>query len=228
VLVGEPGRDDVLLASPIILEDHPTLAGESPGSLFDSTEIDEILTLRILTMTDEEKAEARATDPLAAQIVDRSENLSADELSRLHGAMRSPDVGGSMWTAPSETGQEDPAEDTPWWDPGRDASADPEKDTVTIAGLRVGKGSLVVVHPTRRADAQDLFFAGQTARVTGVNFDVDGATHVSVVLVDDPAADLHDWYGRYLYFDPEELEPVGNGVEPDMTTGSDQRKETRS
>ena len=48
------------------------------------------------------------------------------------------------------------------------------------------------VHPSRRADAQDLFFADQVARVTAVLSDVDGSTHVALVLVDDPAADLHD------------------------------------
>ena len=41
-----------------------------------------------------------------------------------------------------------------------------------------------------------------------MHFDVDGETHVAVVLVDDPAAELHDWYGRYLYFAPDELEPL--------------------
>jgi hypothetical protein len=64
------------------------------------------------------------------------------------------------------------------------------------------------VHPKRRADAQDLFFADQVARVSAVVSDVDGGTHVAVVLADDPAADLHDWYGRYLYFAPDEIEPV--------------------
>jgi hypothetical protein len=29
-----------------------------------------------------------------------------------------------------------------------------------------------------------------------------------VVIDDDPAADLHDWYGRYLYFAPDEIEPL--------------------
>ena len=48
----------------------------------------------------------------------------------------------------------------------------------------------------------------QVARVTGVLFDVDGGTHVAVVLEDDPAADLHDWYGRYSYFAPDEIEPL--------------------
>jgi len=27
------------------------------------------------------------------------------------------------------------------------------------------------------------------------------------VLDNDPAADLHEWYGRYLYFSPEEVDP---------------------
>ena len=59
-----------------------------------------------------------------------------------------------------------------------------------------------------RADAQDLFFSGKTARVTSVHEDVDGNQHVGVVVDDDPAADLHEWYGRYLYFAPDEVEPL--------------------
>jgi hypothetical protein len=53
-----------------------------------------------------------------------------------------------------------------------------------------------------------MFLAGQDAVVTAVLSDVDGQTHVAVVLADDPAADLHDWYGRYWYFGPDELEPL--------------------
>jgi hypothetical protein len=199
VLAGPAGSIETLLVSPIILEDHPALADESAGALFDSTEIDEILTLRILTMTEQEKSQARATDPRAAEIIDRSENLSVEEMTRLHGALRNPHA----LDRPADTTSE-----VPWWDPERDASVDPGTDTVMVAGQPVGRGSLVRIHPSRRADAQDLFFADQTARVTGVHFDVDGATHVGVVLVDDPAADLHDWYGRYLYFDPDEIEPI--------------------
>ncbi len=62
VLVGEEGERDTMLSSPIILYDYPQIAPESPGSLFDGTEIDEILSLRILTMTDEEKHEMRQSD----------------------------------------------------------------------------------------------------------------------------------------------------------------------
>ena len=81
-------------------------------------------------------------------------------------------------------------------------------DAVEVGGVSVSKGSLVRLHPSRRADAQDFFFADQVARVTAVLSDVDGGVHVAVVLADDPAADLHDWYGRYLYFAPDELEPL--------------------
>jgi hypothetical protein len=90
VLVGEPGRCDVLLAAPIILYDYPAIAPQSPGDLFDATEIDEILTLRTMTLTDDEKREARETDPKAAAIIDRAEQLSPEALSRLHGTMRYP------------------------------------------------------------------------------------------------------------------------------------------
>jgi hypothetical protein len=102
----------------------------------------------------------------------------------------------------------------PWWDPAADAAVRPETDAVLINGVRVAKDSLVRVHPSRRADAQDLFFAGQLARVTAVLGDVDGGVHVALVLVDDPAADLHDWYGRYFYFAPDELEPLPAAAGP--------------
>jgi hypothetical protein len=88
VLVGERGSRDTLLSSPIILEDHPRIAPESPGDLFDGGEIDGLLTLNILSLTDEEKAEMRASDPRAREILERTESLSEEELRRLHGAIR--------------------------------------------------------------------------------------------------------------------------------------------
>jgi hypothetical protein len=89
VLIGDTSRSTVMLASPIILYDNPSIAEESPGDLFDGTEIDEILTLRTMTLTDEEKREARATDPRAAAIVDRVDSMPPELLERLHGAVRS-------------------------------------------------------------------------------------------------------------------------------------------
>jgi hypothetical protein len=89
VLAGPQGRRDVVLSSPIIMYDHPGVAPESPGDLFDAGEIDEILSLRTLTLTDEEKREARATDLRAKAIVDRVDALPKEIFARLHGAVRS-------------------------------------------------------------------------------------------------------------------------------------------
>jgi hypothetical protein len=154
----------------------------------------------VMTMTDEEKAQARATDPRAAQIIDSCDAMSPEAMSRLHGALRDPrqDVG----LIPEVP------EGVDWWDPLADNAVQPEIDAVLVNGVRVARGSRVLLHPMRRADAQDLFFAGRTARVTTVHEDVDGNQHVGVVVEDDPAADLHDWYGRYLYFSPDEVEPL--------------------
>lgn len=88
VLVGEPGERGTVLASPIILEDHPRIAPESPGDLFDGGEIDQLLTLSILSLTDEEKDEMRRSDPRAREILERTEALSEEELMGLHGTMR--------------------------------------------------------------------------------------------------------------------------------------------
>jgi hypothetical protein len=88
VLVGEDGERHTVLSSPIILEDHPRIAPESPGDLFDGGEIDQLLVLNILALTDEEKEEMRATDPRTREILERTEGLTPDELMGLHGAIR--------------------------------------------------------------------------------------------------------------------------------------------
>jgi hydrogenase maturation protease len=88
VLVGAQGQRDTLLAFPIILYDYPQIAPESPGDLFDGTEIDEILSLRIMTLTDEEKNEIRNSDDRARQILERTESMPAEQFMKLHGAMR--------------------------------------------------------------------------------------------------------------------------------------------
>jgi hypothetical protein len=88
VLVGEEGERDTMLSSPIILYDYPQIAPESPGSLFDGTEIDEILSLRILTMTDEEKHEMRQSDQRARQILERTESMPPEQFMKLHGVLR--------------------------------------------------------------------------------------------------------------------------------------------
>ena len=89
VLVGDTGEVDTLLSSPIILYDYPQIAPESPGTLFDGTEIDEILTLRILTLTDEEKEQMRQGDERVREILERTESLTPEQFMKLHGTIRS-------------------------------------------------------------------------------------------------------------------------------------------
>ncbi len=216
VLAGPRDETDLLLVSPIILYDHPEIAEQSEGALYDSTEIDEILTLRVMTMTDEEKAQARATDPLAAQIIDRCDAMSPEAMQRLHGVLRDPHAGEPSLIPEIPDGVQ-------WWDPLADNAVRPDIDAVLVNGVAVSRGSRVRLHPGRRADAQDLFFSGKTARVTSVHEDVDGNQHVGVVVEDDPAADLHDWYGRYLYFAPDEVEPLET-----QNTGTERNSTWRS
>ena len=187
VLVGEA---DTVLSSPIILYDYPAIAQESAGELFDGLEIDEILTLRTMALTDEEKREARATDPRAAAIVDRVDAMPPELLDRLHGTVR---------YLRSVTA------DKPWWDPGADTSVDPDTDSVIVDGVPVARGSRVRLRPgLRRADAQDMFLHGREATVQAVLHDVDGDLHVAVTL----DGDLDPAYGRFRYFSAEEVEPL--------------------
>jgi hypothetical protein len=88
VLVGERGDRSTLLAAPIILGDYPEIAPESPGDLFDSGEIDQMLVLNILAMTDSERRDMRDGDPRARAILERTEALSDEEIMRLNGAVR--------------------------------------------------------------------------------------------------------------------------------------------
>ncbi|MEU2542248.1 hypothetical protein [Streptomyces iakyrus] len=240
VLGGESGdTGPVLLSAPIILPDHPQVAPESPGDLHDAAEIDEILTLRTMLLTDEEKREARATDPRAAAILDRVDTMPQEVFERLHGAVRSltpatpaaptdrlsDPVGSPAPAAAAATpagrlsgavGSPTPATPTPpadrpaWWQEGADDGLSPTSDTVLVDGVPLGGGSRVRLRPRGRgADAQDMFLAGRSAEVAAVFHDVDGSVHLAVTLDDDPAAELNHWYGRFHYFRPDELEPLG-------------------
>ncbi len=236
VLAGPGDCRDLMLSSPVILYDHPEVAAESAGDLFDATEIDEILTLRTLTLTEAEKRHARATDTRAADLIDRLDDLPAEMLERMHGAIRylrsappgsaasgeqrvsapgegpAPPDGGIDWPGRQVTDRPS----VPWWDPGADATVSPETDSVVVAGARIARGSRVLMRPgARRADAQDLFLAGREAIVEAVLKDVDGQIHLAVTPADDPAADLQRSHGRFLYFAPDEVEPMDADVSPE-------------
>lgn len=87
VLLGQPGTRDTLLAAPIILYDYPELAPESPGDFFDATEIEALLTLRVLTLTEEEKRAMAEGDPRARELLARTEAEGLARLGQLHGRL---------------------------------------------------------------------------------------------------------------------------------------------
>jgi hydrogenase maturation protease len=88
VLVGSEGHTDMMLSSPIILSDYPWVAPESPGDFFDGSEIDEMLALRIMTLTDEEKDAMAGIDDRTRALLARTEALSLERMTGLHGTIR--------------------------------------------------------------------------------------------------------------------------------------------
>ncbi len=195
VLVGVEGQRDMILSSPIILYDYPEIAPESPGDLFDGTEIDEILTLRILAMSDEEKREMAAVDERARALLERTEALAPEQLNKLHGALRSlrPAAASDAIKAPWE-----------------------ELDSkLRLAYLRVNGrdlriGDHVRLRPRGGADIMDLALAGKAATIESIERDFEDRVHVAVTVDEDPGQDLgiDRMPGHRFFFSPEEVEPL--------------------
>ena len=102
ILVGTPGTLDDLLCSPIIVDDYAQLAPESPRALFDATEIDELLALRIQTLSPAEQQEiASNSDATVRDLLEDVTSMRAEQLSRLHGARRAPAIGQRVLLHPS-------------------------------------------------------------------------------------------------------------------------------
>lgn len=227
VLAGPEGDREVVLAAPIILHDHPEVAEESPGDAYDATEIHELLALCVQGMTDEEKRAARATDPRAAAVVDGADHLPPEMLERLHGAIR-----GLSPVAPAEqepdttTGPaarlhgvqlNEPAPGHPLEEELAEflGAGETPVERALLDGDEILVGDRVRLRPSRRADAQDVFVADRVATVGKIVETLHGEVQVAVILEDDPGADLHRWYGRFLYFHLDEIQRVPTEPEGD-------------
>ena len=191
VLIGPPGARATMLASPIILPDYPEVAPESAGDLCDATEIEEILTLRILTLTDEEKAEVRASGRHAREILERAESLPAEHLMKLHGTIRSLT----------------PGDNEPWiaWDTWANRAG---PQTVQVGDVALKTGDRVRLRPSKRADIFDTALNGHTAIIAGIEEDFENKVQVAVVVEDDPGRDLGEMRqtAHRFFFSPEEIE----------------------
>ena len=158
---------DAMLSSPIILYDYPKIAPESAGDLFDGTEIDEILTLRVQTMTDEEKARCAASMKQARRILERTENLSGERFAQ---DARRDARRANRRTKISSIQRS-----------GCKASR--------CSGVELKAGDRVRIRPKKRADVLDIALAGKIAIIEAVEEDVENEVHFALVLEDDPGRD---------------------------------------
>ena len=195
VLVGDENRQErtTMLASPIILYDYPRIAPQSAGDLFDGGEIDEILTLRIKTLTDEEKDEMRAVDGFARQILERTDALPDERLLAMHGAMQ------ETVSSPSFSLEDE------FFNPTQ------RLESVPLAGgALVRTGDSVRIRPKGRADAMDLVLAGREAVIEAIEQDAEDKVHLALVIADDPGRDLGMLRqpGHRCFYTPEEVEAL--------------------
>jgi len=196
VLVGDEGERDMMLCSPIVLYDYPQIAPESAGDFFDGTEMDEMLTLRLMTLTDDEKGQMRAGDDRIRRLLERTEATAREQLMRTHGTIR------EMRPAPGG----EPIIDL--WNP--DAPENTPMASVTVFGMEVKPGDRVRLWPQKSADILDLAMNGKVAVVEAIERDYDDQVHLAVVLEDDPGRDLGMLRqpGHRFFFSPEEVEPL--------------------
>jgi hypothetical protein len=190
VLVGE--RDDAVLGTTIVLPDHPQLAPESRGSLFDATEIEEALLLHVQALTDEERAEIEGADPAVREMVARAAAATPQDILALHGRVTVRDP--VTTTPPSEpAGLPDPT--------AGEADA-------TVDGICYVRGARVILRPGIDADLHARLLEGRTATIERILIDLDGRVHLGVTIDDDPGQELLRETGRYLYFFPPEVEVI--------------------
>jgi hypothetical protein len=191
VLVGDENNCErsTMLSSPIILYDYPKIAAQSAGNLFDGTEIDEILSLRLQTLTDDEKFEMRHIDEHARRVLERTDNLPEDALLKMHGIMRKGET---------------PIEFDDFF------GASTRLESVMVAGVQLKAGGRVRIRPKARADAMDFALAGQIAIIEAVEQDLEKRVHLAVVLENDPGKDLGMMRqpGHRFFYGVDEIEPL--------------------
>ena len=189
-VLASPG-DDVMLGAAIVLPDHPQIAPESRGNLFDNTEIEEALVLHVQALSDEERAEIEHQDPAVREMLDRALTVTPEELLKLHGRVEVRDP----------VTREPPRPSAAVRDPTRGL---PE---VEVDGVVFRRGGRVVVRPGLEADLQARMLEGRTVTVERIHRDYDGRVHLGVS-VDEPGHEVMRDTGRFLWLFPPEVEVV--------------------
>jgi hypothetical protein len=176
-------EDDAVLGAAIFLPDHPRIAPESRGSLFDATEIEEALLLHVHALSVAERREIEEQDDAVRELVERASATGAEELMRLHGLLR-------------------PAEEQPGHDPTRG-----EQEAVVDA-VAFRPGAKLVLRLEGRLDPYDRMLDGRTATVERIFVDDGDRVHLGVTVDSDPMREIMRESGRFLFFFPNEVELV--------------------
>jgi hypothetical protein len=182
--------DDVVLGAAIVLPDHPEVAPESHGGLFDSTEIEEALLLHVQVLSDAERAEIEQQDPAVREMIARAAAATPEEIVALHGRVTVRD--------PHTT--EPPSEPPGLVDPRAGEEA------AEIDGVTFRRGAGVIIRPGPEADLHARMLDGRSATIERIFTAYDGRTHLGVTIDDDPGQELMREAGRYLFFFAEEVE----------------------
>jgi hypothetical protein len=205
VLVGPDSQKSMMLCSPIILYDYPQIAPESAGDFFDGTEMDEMLALRVLTLTEEEKQEMRGGDERARKILERTESLPEDFLMKVHGAIRGMRPVGDRLPDELEFGKWDPLAETP------------VAESARVSGIEVKAGDRVLLRPRKMADIMDMALDGKVAVIESIEQDFEDNIQLAVVLDDDPGREfgMMRQTGHRFFFAPEEVELYRGAERPE-------------
>ncbi|MEA2419994.1 MAG: hypothetical protein QOE60_2200 [Thermoleophilaceae bacterium] len=187
--------DDVMLGAAIVLPDHPQIAPESRGNLFDNTEIEEALVLHVQVLSDEEREQIAEADPAVREMIERASAVTSEELSRLHGRV-------TLSPPEPSSAVRDPTQGLP---------------EVEVDGVVFRRGGRVVVRPGLEADLQARMLEGRTVTVERIQRDYDGRVHLGVAL-DEPGQEILRETGRFLWFFPPEVEVVSEAEPRDLAS----------
>jgi hypothetical protein len=184
--------DDAVLGTTYVLPDHPQIAPESRGALFDSTEIEEALLLHVQVLSDDERAEIEHADPAVREMIARAAAATPEDIIALHGRVE----------------LRDPVTDEPPTEPPGLPDPTAGESEAIVDGVRFARGGKVVIRPGPDADFHARMLDGRTATIERILTDYDGKTHLGVTIDDDPGQDLMRETGRLLYFFAPELEVI--------------------
>jgi hypothetical protein len=190
--------DDAILGAAILLGDHPRIAPESLGGLFDNTEIEEALLLHVQALSDSEREQIAAQDPTVREMVERAAAATPAEMLALHGRLEEVTPAVPAFATPGA-----PADPGPAPEPGH---PNPGEAALEIGGVTFRKGAKVVLRPDTERDVYDRMLDGRTATIERIYLDYEDGAHIAVTIDDDPAQELFQETGRYLFFRAGELE----------------------